>query len=197
MTALTLPECLDPTRETHRALQKAMTDVAKKPSLRAASWIFDVQRLGVCLHALGRDDDALTVSRWLGDRVTFEGNHDRWLPAGFARCLTARLLRARGDEAGAAEALRPIVAVPLYAPWTPDDVRTRQAGLADDARALDGARDARVPRLQLQWAIAGLLHLRETASFDVPYAPLVDRAACDAALSAALSTLARWLSAKG
>lgn len=197
MAALELPPSLDFDREPHRELQRTKQRIAQKPNLRAATWLFEVQRLGVCLHALGRDDEALALSRWLGDAVPFQGNYDHWVPAGFARCLASRILRGRGDAAGARAAVAPIEATDLYAVFTDDAVRERQRGLAEEVRGLVAERDSKLTRLKLQWPLAGLVHLRETADLALPHAPQVDRGLCDEALAVGVAILGRWLAAKG
>ncbi len=195
MTAIALPHVLT-TDDPHRELAKTKQRIAAKPAPRSAVWLYEVQRLGLCLHALGRDDEALAASEWLAGAVTFQGNFNLWTPAGYARCLAARLVRLRGDEASARALVLPLEAHDLYAVLTPDDVRGRQEGLREELRAQAGARDGKLPRLKVYWALSGLLHYRETVALALPHAPHIDVAACDTALAEGLALLGRWLAAK-
>lgn len=193
MATLTAPACIAPEGESNKALSKVRAKLAARPSLRSSVWLYDAQRLATSMHALGRDDDALAVARWLAANVTFQGNYDLWTPVGFARCLAARILRRRGDADGALDAVRPLVAADIFAVLTPDDVRARVVGHSEILRRVIAEPDSARVRLRLHWAISGLLHYRETADLDLPHAPHVDRVACDAALEEGLAGLARFL----
>jgi hypothetical protein len=110
-----LPAAFDPTGEPVKALAAAKKKLAGGFRWSKAQSLYDAVKLAVLLHVFGRDDKALEVCAALG-RVQFDGKYELWSAVEKALVLQARLSRARGDLAAAAECVR----------------RVREAGFVDD-----------------------------------------------------------------
>ena len=100
-----IPDAFNPEDETKKVLAQAKAKLSKGFKWSKAQCLYDASALAVLLHVFDRDDVALEVCRGLG-RIPFDGTFSLWSAVETALTLQARVLRRRGDEAGAAECLR-------------------------------------------------------------------------------------------
>lgn len=125
-----------------------------------------VRRVTVVLDTPTRDDEALAVSRWLGDAITFQGKHDVWAPVGYARCLVSRILRVRGDHDGARAALAPLEVTDVYLRCTDDVARKYQDQILAEAGPLTVEPDAKEKRLKRLWTLSDVAGRWRMAEID-------------------------------
>jgi hypothetical protein len=119
MPPVSLPRAFDPDHETHKFLVHVKKKASKNFRWTSAACLTNGTELAFYLHALGRDEEALEVSRFLG-QYQFAGDFRYWSPLEVALCLRAWLARQRGHAEEAAESVR----------------RVREAGFV--ARRLEG-----------------------------------------------------------
>jgi hypothetical protein len=102
---VSLPEAFASDRESHEFLARVKKKASKNFRRTSAECLRNAGQLAFYLHALGRDEEALAVCRFLG-QVQFDGNFNRWSPLETVLCLQARLARAQGNAEEAAESVR-------------------------------------------------------------------------------------------
>lgn len=109
-----VPDAFAPEGEREKVLAQAKAKLSRNFKWPKAQCLYDATALAVLLHVFGRDDEALEACKALG-QIQFDGKYNLWSAVETALTLRARLLRQRGDKAGAAECIR----------------RVREAGFVD------------------------------------------------------------------
>ena len=146
---------------------------ARSLSLKARS-ILQQRDLAVCLHAIGRDAEALPIVDWPMRAVVYRGRTDAWFAASTCWAVGARIRRRRGELDLVTDGLERFVEHPshdlLLQPMNWDTARLEsvteeelrhfeEASTEDDAGSM-----AR--------AVGELVFLRETALPPFPHAHL-------------------------
>jgi hypothetical protein len=160
---------LEPNKEIAALKAQAM----KSLSLRARS-IFLQRDLAVCLHAIGRDAEALAVVEWPMRRVVYRGKSDSWYAASAAWAVAARIRRRRGEVDLVRDGLERFIEHPshdlLVQPLLWDMARLERAG-AEEQRAFQEAAEEEDTDSMAR-AVGELVFLRETALPPFPHAHL-------------------------
>ena len=92
------PSVFFPDEEPNRFLLKYKTSLQKRWTLTQMKTLFEEVDLAYYLTALDRNEEALRVVTFITENLSFDGNYNRWTPAGYALSLQARLHRLAGDH---------------------------------------------------------------------------------------------------
>ena len=82
--------------EPSREIAELKAQAARSLSLKARSILLQ-RDLAVCLHAVGRDAEALALVDWPMRAVVYRGKTDAWYAASTAWSVAARIRRRRGE----------------------------------------------------------------------------------------------------
>ena len=82
--------------EPSHEIAELKAQAARSLSLKARSILLQ-RDLAVCLHAVGRDAEALALVDWPMRAVVYRGKTDAWYAASTAWSLAARIRRRRGE----------------------------------------------------------------------------------------------------
>jgi hypothetical protein len=156
--------------EPNREIAALKAHAARSLSLRARS-IFSQRDLAVCLHALGRDAEALSVVDWPMRAAVYRGKTDAWYAASSAWAVAARIHRRRGEVDLVREGLERFVEHPSHdlllqpAVW---DTAKLESAAAEERRRFEEGRteDDTEPMAR---AVGELVFLRETAVTPFPH----------------------------
>jgi hypothetical protein len=146
---------------------------ARSLSLKARS-ILQQRDLAVCLHAIGRDAEALAVIDWPMRSVVYRGRTDAWYAASTCWAVGARIRRRRGEVTLVRDGLERFVEHPshdlLLQPMNWDTARLEAA--SDEERQRFGEASSEDDASAMARAVGELLFLRETAIEPFPHAHL-------------------------
>lgn len=160
---------IEPTREI--AALKAQA--AKSLSLRARS-VFLQRDLAVCLHAVGRDAEAISIVEWPMAAVVYRGKGDAWYAASAAWAVAARVRRRRGEVSRVRDGLERFIEQPSHAmllqPALWDTARLQSVNEEERHRFEEASGEDDTDTMA--WAVGELVFLRETALPPFPHARL-------------------------
>jgi len=146
---------------------------ARSLSLKARS-ILQQRDLAVCLHAIGRDAEALAVLDWPMRSVVYRGRTDAWYAASTCWAVSARIRRRRGEAELVRLGLDRFVEHPshdlLVQPMNWDTARLEAAGEEERQRFAEASSEEDLGAMAR--AVGELVFLRETALEPFPHAHL-------------------------
>jgi hypothetical protein len=146
---------------------------ARSLALRARSILLQ-RDLAVCLHAVGRDAEALAIVDWPMRAVVYRGKTDAWYAASTAWSLAARIRRRRGEAELVRDGLERFIEHPshdlLVQPMNWDTARLVGVN-AEERRRFEEA-SAEDDAASMARAVGELVFLRETALSPFPHAHL-------------------------
>ena len=146
---------------------------ARSLSLRARSILLQ-RDLAVCLHAVGRDPEAVAIVEWPMRAVVYRGKTDAWYAASTAWALAARIRRRRGETDLAREGLERFIEHPshdLLVQPTLWDMGRLEAVNEEERRRFDEAAQEEDTGAMAR-PLGELVFLRETAVPPFPHVHL-------------------------
>jgi hypothetical protein len=99
--------------EPSKEIAALKAQAARTLSLRARSILLQ-RDLAMCLHALGRDPEALAIVEWPMRAVVYRGKTDAWYASSSAWALAARVRRRRGETDVALDGLARFIEHPSH-----------------------------------------------------------------------------------
>jgi hypothetical protein len=146
---------------------------ARTLSLKARS-ILEQRDLAVCLHAVGRDAEALAIVDWPMRAVVYRGRTDAWYAASTCWAVAGRIRRRRGETDLVRDGLERFLEHPshdlLIQPMNWDTPRLESVN-EEERRHFDEA-SAEDDAASMARAAGELVFLRETAVPPFPHAHL-------------------------
>jgi hypothetical protein len=159
--------------EPSREIAALKAQAARSLALRGRSILLQ-RDLALCLHALGRDAEALAIVDWPMRAVVYRGKTDAWYAASTAWAVAARIRRRRGEADLVRDGLERFVEHPshdlLVQPMNWDTARLELVH-GYERRRFEEASTEEDPASMAR-AIGELVFLRETALSPFPHAHL-------------------------
>jgi hypothetical protein len=159
--------------EPNREIAELKAQAARSLSLKARSILLQ-RDLAVCLHAVGRDAEALALVDWPMRAVVYRGKTDAWYAASTAWSVAARIRRRRGEVDLVRDGLDRFIEHPshdlLLQPMNWDTARLEIVD-GDERRRFDEA-STEDDAGSMARAVGELVFHRETALPPFPHAHL-------------------------
>jgi len=159
--------------EPSREIAALKAQAARSLSLRARSILLQ-RDLAVCLHAIGRDADALAIVDWPMRALVYRGKTDAWYAASTTWALAARIRRRRGEVDVVRDGLERFIEHPshdlLVQPMNWDTARLE--GVHEEERRRFEEASTEDDAASMARPVGELVFLRETALPPFPHAHL-------------------------
>jgi hypothetical protein len=159
--------------EANHEIAALKAQALKSLSLRARS-IFLQRDLALCLHALGRDAEALSLLDWPMKATVYRGKMDAWYAASTTWAVAARIRRRRGEIDRVRDGLERFIERPshelLLQPVLWDAARLQAA--SDEQRHRFEEACTEDDTDSMASAVGELVFLRETAVPPFPHVHL-------------------------